>query len=48
MNFTVYDVLKSHFSHQHILVAIVAIIRVKLLHEYNVTVWLVVLSLHNS
>jgi len=48
MHFTVYDVFKLHFSHQHVMVATVAIIRVKLLQEYKGTMWLVVLSHHNN
>ena len=48
LHFTVYDVFKSHFSHEHVLVAIVTIIRVKLLQEYKDTMWLVVSSLHNN
>jgi hypothetical protein len=35
MHFTVYDLFKSHFSHQHVLDAIVANFRVKLLQEYK-------------
>jgi hypothetical protein len=48
MHFTGYDIFKSHFSHQHILVAIVANFGVKLLQEYKGTMWLVVSSLHNN
>jgi hypothetical protein len=33
IHFTVYDVLESHFSHQHDSVAIAAVFRVKLLQE---------------
>jgi len=39
MQFTVYDVFLSRFSHQHVSVAIAAIFRVELLQEYEGTVW---------
>jgi hypothetical protein len=41
-HFTVYGVLCDHTFLTNMFVAIVAIFRVKLLQEYNGTVWLVV------
>ena len=48
MHVTVYDVILSHSSHQHVSFVIAAIVRVRLLQEFRGTMWLVVLSLLNS
>jgi hypothetical protein len=47
-DYVMYDIFKSHFSHQHVLITTVANFGVKLLQEYKDTMWLVVKSLHNN